>query len=71
VHRGTFDPIVGVAIPEPITLALAAYAAYITAWATTAVALDKCLKVKVGYTWSIKGLVPGVTPGHYTGGHCR
>jgi len=58
----------------PYVTYVASVAANIQLWAMIAVFVNaffgenKCLKVKVGVTWSWKGLTPGVTPGHYTCG---
>ncbi len=55
--------------------AIASYAATLWLWAVFAHlanqrwGANKCLKVKVGVTWSwTSGWTPGITPGHYTCG---
>lgn len=61
-------------IPSGVSQAVAAYSGYLATWAASATSQNKCLKIKIGATWSWRGLVPGVEPGHYVyeaGIRCR
>ncbi len=60
-----------IAVPPPFNVVVASYAFNILGWAGTAIALDKCLKLKFGFTFSFSGPPsPGISPGHHTGGNC-
>ncbi|MCY4517917.1 MAG: hypothetical protein OXB99_11830 [Acidimicrobiaceae bacterium] len=54
-------------LPSGASQILAAYVAELGIWAVTAENLGKCLKIKIGATWSWKSLWrPAVSYGHYT-----
>ena len=54
-------------LPTGTSQLLAAYSAELAIWAVTAENLGKCLKVKFGATWRIRGFWrPGLDYGHYT-----
>ncbi len=67
IAAGTISTsIVLASIPTGISQLIAAYSGYLGIWAASAESYGQCLKIKVGFTWTLRGIAPGVDPGHYT-----